>query len=72
VARLNADGTLDPSVPAQPVRFEFSHNATGSQSEITAVALQADGKIVVAGVTPARQASSAACAFFGRLSRTSS
>ena len=52
VTRLTASGALDPSVQAQPVRFEFSHNdATSSQSEITAAALQPDGKLVVAGPT---------------------
>lgn len=51
VARLTAAGTLDTGVPAQPVRFEFAHNATASFSFITAAALQADGKLVVAGLT---------------------
>lgn len=51
VARLLADGTLDPSVPSQPVRFEFAHNATDPASIIAASARQADGKLVVAGFT---------------------
>ncbi len=49
--RLLANGTLDPAVPVQPVRFEFSHNATEAMSFITATALQADGKLVVVGYT---------------------
>lgn len=51
VARLLADGTLDPSVPSQPVRFEYSHHATNAQSLIVATAPQADGKLVAAGIT---------------------
>jgi len=51
VTRLTADGTLDPSVPAQPLRFEYSHNTISSQSEVTATALQTDGKLVAAGIT---------------------
>jgi len=50
VARLLADGTLDPSV-AQPVSFEFAHNDDNPQSYILAAAQQADGKIVVIGYT---------------------
>lgn len=51
VVRLTADGTLDPSVPVQPVRFEFAHDAAAPLNAITAAAQQADGKLVVAGFT---------------------
>ena len=51
VTRLLANGTLDPSVAAQPVTFEFSHNEVANQSISLAVAQQADGKLVVAGQT---------------------
>jgi len=51
VTRLLANGTLDPSVAAQPVTFEFSRNEVANQSIILAVAQQTDGKLVVAGQT---------------------
>lgn len=53
VARLLANGTLDPSIPSQPVRFEFSHNTgiSHSQNLIVSTALLPDGKLVAAGTT---------------------
>ncbi len=40
IVRLNSDGTVDPS---------FSGAGTGANGEVRAVALQSDGKIVIAG-----------------------
>lgn len=49
VTRLLANGTLDPSVTSQSVRFEFAHDAANPQSLIAASTVQADGRLVVAG-----------------------
>lgn len=50
VTRLRADGTLDPSTPAQPLRFEFAHADANPASLLTSAALQPDGKLVTAGL----------------------
>lgn len=53
VTRLATDGTPDGSSTVQPVTFEFSHHENQPLSFITAIAQQADGKLVVAGYTHA-------------------
>lgn len=49
VTRLLANGTLDPAVSSQPVRFEFAHDTANPQSLIAASALQTDGRLIVVG-----------------------
>ena len=59
LGRLNADGTLDPT---------FNPWAGGAYSEASAVALQADGKILVGGAF--NRLAGVACTNFGRLNNT--
>ena len=56
VARLDANGTLDPSFGAGTGKTTISFNLGGNNDDYgAAIALQADGNILIAGRFPSRQ-----------------